>query len=329
MILVTGGAGYIGSQIVKDLLEHHFRIIVLDNLELGHKKSIPSENLHFFQADFADNAILDKIFANFSVKAVIHLAAYSNVSESAKNPAKYHLNNVESSKKLLDSMKKADIKKIIFSSSAAVYGEPDKNPIAEDDPKIPINPYGQSKLEFEKILSDNSQEKNIDFVSLRYFNAAGADPSGTIGEDHSPETHLIPRILKTALGQFEKIEVFGNDYPTPDGTAIRDYVHVKDISSAHILALSSLLKDPRSDFYNIGCGTGYSVKQVIEIAQKIIGKKINSYVSYRRAGDPAILVTDNQKIKTELKWVPQYSDLETIIATAWKWHQEHPNGYNN
>ncbi len=327
MILVTGGAGYIGSQIVKDLLENNFKVIVIDNLELGHKKSIPAKNLTFFEADFADNSILEHIFSKFTVEAVMHIAAYSNVSESTKNPARYFKNNVEKSKKLLSSMGKAGIRKIIFSSSAAIYGEPNKIPIDENDPKIPINPYGESKLEFEKILSDSAFGGGIDFVSLRYFNAAGADPSGNIGEDHLPETHLIPRVLKTALGQFEKIEIFGSDYPTPDGTAIRDYVHIKDISSAHILALSALLKGSMSVFYNIGCGTGYSVKEVIEMAQKIVGKKINSFSSTRRSGDPAILITDNKKIKTELKWIPQYSDLETIISTAWEWHKAHPKGY--
>lgn len=327
MILVTGGAGYIGSQIVKDLLENNFEIIVIDNLKLGHKKSLPLEKIKFIEADFADRKTLNKIFSSFAIEAVIHMAAYSNVGESFKNKKKYFKNNVANSQKLVEAMIKAGVRKIIFSSSAAIYGQPIKIPITENTPTKPINPYGQSKLAFEKILSRFDQTKKIKFISLRYFNAAGADLEGLSGENHDPETHLIPCILKTALGQFKKIQIFGDDYPTPDGTCIRDYVHIKDISTAHILALNSLLKKNNSDFYNIGSGKGYSVKEIINETEKITGQKISVHISPRRTGDPAILITDNKKIKKNLGWKPQYSSLETIISSAWKWHKNHPNGY--
>jgi len=326
-ILVTGGAGYIGSQIVRDLLENDFKVIVIDSLELGHEKALPLGKAEFINADFADRKKLKEIFSSFPVEAVVHLAAYSEVGESVASPEKYFKNNIENSKVLLEEMLDAGIKKIIFSSSAAVYGEPKRVPIKESDLTEPINPYGRSKVEFEKILARYGQTKGLKFVSLRYFNAAGAELDGSIGEDHKHETHLVPLVLKTALGQRKELEIFGNDYPTPDGTCIRDYVHVKDIASAHILALRELGKDGKSGIYNVGSGKGFSVKEIINEAEKITGRKINRIFKSRREGDPAILVTDNDKIRKELGWEPKYSDMETIIGSAWKWHSQHPEGY--
>ncbi len=327
MILVTGGAGYIGSQIVKDLSENGFKVAVIDNLELGHKKSLPSGDVEFMQANIADRKKLKEIFSLFPVEAVVHLAAYSEVGESVSNPEKYYKNNIENSKILLEEMIDAGVRKIIFSSSASVYGEPERIPIKEIDSAKPINPYGESKLEFEKILSNYGRKEGLKFISLRYFNAAGAELDGSIGEDHNHETHLVPLVLKAALGQKNQIEIFGNDYPTPDGTCIRDYIHIKDIADAHILALNALKKGGKSEIYNVGSGKGFSVKQIIDSAEKITGKKINKIIKKRRAGDPAILVTDNNKIRKELGWRPQYSDTETIIGSAWKWHSSHPLGY--
>ncbi len=327
MILITGGAGYIGSQIVKDLLSGGFKVVVLDSLELGHKRSLPLEEMEFIQGNIADRKKLKEVFSLFPVEAVIHLAAYSEVGESVANPGKYHKNNVENPKSLLEEMVSAGVKKIIFSSSASVYGEPEDIPIKENDPVRPINPYGASKVEFEKVLADYEKKAGMRFISLRYFNAAGADLSGDIGEDHNRETHLIPLVLKAALGQKEGIEVFGNDYPTPDGTCIRDYVHVKDMASAHILALNALEKGGGSGIYNVGSGKGFSVKQIIDEAEKITGKKINRVYKNRRSGDPAVLITDNNKIREELGWKPQYSDIGTIISSAWNWHSKHPKGY--
>lgn len=329
MILVTGGAGYIGSQIVKDLLENDFKVVVIDNLELGHEKALPMGKIEFKKADFADRKILREIFSLSTFEAVIHLAAYSEVGESVNNPEKYYKNNIENSKILLEEMIGAEIKKIIFSSSASVYGEPKKIPIRENDSAEPINPYGRSKLEFEKMLEHCNRAENLKFVSLRYFNAAGAELDGSIGEDHKHETHLVPLVLKAALGQEKEIEIFGNDYPTPDGTCIRDYIHVKDIANAHILALKELGKNGKSGFYNVGSGKGFSVKQIINEAEKITGRAINKVFKNRRQGDPAILITDSNKIKKELGWKPQYSDIKTIIGSAWKWHSRHPLGYKS
>lgn len=330
MILITGGAGYIGSQIARDMAKNGHKIVVIDNLELGHKKSISGvENITFIKTDFSDKKILSKIFADFPIKAVMHIAAYSEVGESINNSEKYFTNNLKKSAEMLDAMIKANIKKIIFSSTAAVYGEPEQIPITENTPANPINSYGKSKLEFEKILSDYSRTKNLDFIALRYFNAAGAELDGSYGEDHSNETHLIPRLMKFALGKIEKFEIFGNDYPTPDGTCIRDYIHIKDISQAHILAYSALSTGKRSNFYNIGTGKGLSVKEIISETEKITGKNISVPVNPRRAGDPAVLITGNEKIKKELGWDPQYSNIKTIISSAWKWHSSHPNGYDN
>lgn len=326
-ILVTGGAGYIGSQIVKDLLESDFKVVVIDNLELGHKKSLPLDKIGFIETNFADRKNLREIFSSFPIEAVVHMAAYSEVGESVVSPSKYFKNNIENSKILLEEMLGAGIDKIIFSSSAAVYGEPPKNPIEENDFTEPINPYGKSKLEFEKIMGEYARSERLKFISLRYFNAAGAELDGSIGEDHKHETHLVPLVLKAALGQREEIEIFGDDYPTPDGTCIRDYIHVKDIANAHILALRSLKQGGKSGFYNVGSGKGFSVKEIIVEAEKITGKSINRIFKNRRQGDPAVLITDNNKIKNELGWRPEYSDIKTIIGSAWKWHSKHPEGY--
>lgn len=329
MILVTGGAGYIGSQIVRDLAKNGLKIIVIDNLELGHKNSLSGCDAKFFQSDFSDAEALKKIFSSFPVEAVVHLAAYSEVGESAKNPEKYFKNNVENSKKLLEAMKEAGVKKFIFSSSASVYGEAEKMPIKESAPTKPINIYGQTKLEFEKILANEHRKKNLDFIALRYFNAAGAELDGSMGEDHNPESHLIPRLFKTIIDKSQKMEIFGNDYPTPDGTCIRDYIHIKDIASAHIYGLNALLNGGKSDFYNVGTGKGYSVKEIMREAEKASGQKLQISIAPRRKGDPAMLVTSNEKIQKGLGWKPRFSDIETITASAWKWHKNHPEGYND
>ncbi|WP_017413620.1 UDP-glucose 4-epimerase GalE [Clostridium tunisiense] len=324
-ILVCGGAGYIGSHMVAELLEQGKEVVVLDNLEKGHKDALLGGKLYV--GDLRDRAILDKVFNENKIEAVIDFAAYSLVGESMEEPLKYFNNNVYGTINLLEAMKDHGVKYIVFSSTAATYGEPENLPILEEDKTIPTNAYGESKLLVEKILRWCDSAYGIKFTVLRYFNAAGAHINGKIGEDHSPESHLIPLILQVAQGKREKIMIFGEDYNTEDGTCIRDYIHVSDLASAHSLALDRLMRGEPSAIYNLGNGTGFSVKEVIEVTRKVTGHPIPAEVAERRAGDPAILIASSEKAIKELGWKPKFNTLETIIETAWNWHKNHVNGY--
>lgn len=319
-ILVTGGAGYIGSHVVKNLLSNNLDLVTIDNLKKGHKKSLWGGE--FIKGDIGDLKLLKKIFDDYDIEAVVHLAADSLVGESMEDPGKYYHNNLDKSIRLLDVMKEFNVDKIVFSSTAAVYGEPEEIPIIEDHPENPTNPYGESKYFFEKVLKRYDDLFDIKYISLRYFNAAGADPSGKIGEDHDPETHLIPLVLDTALGKREKLYIFGTDYQTRDGSCLRDYIHVNDLASAHFLALEALLNKKGSSIYNLGNGKGYTVREVIETARKVTKKDIPVEESKRRPGDPAVLIASSEKIQKELGWQPKFPELETIIQTAWNWHQK-------
>ncbi|MGB4006817.1 MAG: UDP-glucose 4-epimerase GalE [Halanaerobiaceae bacterium] len=318
-ILVTGGAGYIGSHVAKKLAEAGFNVIVLDNLSKGHREAVLKGKL--IVGDLADVDLLDRIMKEEGIEGVIHLAADSLVGESMEKPGKYYRNNVANGINLLEAMVNNGVEYIVFSSTAAVYGEPEEIPITESHPANPENTYGESKLFFEKILKRYDEIYNLRYVSLRYFNAAGADLSGQIGEAHDPETHLIPIVLEKALGVREKLYIFGADYPTKDGTCIRDYIHVEDLADAHILAIEALAAGLESRIYNLGNGEGYSVREVIEAAEEVTGKKIEAEIAGRRAGDPAVLVASSEKIKKELGWKPLYPDLKTIIESAWRWHK--------
>lgn len=324
-ILVCGGAGYIGSHMVAELIENNEDVIVLDNLQKGHRDAVQTSK--FYKGDLRDRIILDKVFSENNIEAVIDFAADSLVGESMDNPIKYFENNVGSTISLLKAMSDYKVKNIVFSSTAATYGEPESVPIMESDRTFPTNPYGESKLTVEKILKWCDKAYGIKYTALRYFNAAGAHISGKIGEDHNPESHLVPIILQTALGQREKIMVFGDDYDTEDGTCIRDYIHVTDLASAHLLALRRLQNGGDSSIYNLGNGKGFSVKQVIETVKKVTGLDIKTEITKRRAGDPAILIASSQKAREELNWNPKYDSLEMIIETAWKWHKNNPKGY--
>ncbi len=323
-ILVTGGAGYIGSHVVMGLLHQDHKVIVYDNLQTGHRKAI--REAFFIKGDLADQDRVKETFRSTPIDAVMHFAADCQVGESVRNPLKYFNNNVKNSLQLLDIVEEFSVKNFIFSSSAAVYGEPAKIPITEDHPCLPTNPYGETKWIFEKVLQSYRDLGRLNFISLRYFNAAGAAPQGDLGEDHVPETHLIPLVLKAAITG-SSISIFGTDYDTPDGTCIRDFVHVTDLAQAHISALHRLEKGAASGIYNLGNGSGYSVKEVIETTRKVTGKRVVSIESSRRPGDPARLVASSEKIRKELGWIPKYPNLETIVETAWRWHQNHPNGY--
>ncbi len=325
-ILVTGGAGYIGSHTVKALQRQGRDVVVLDNLYKGHRQAVKDAPLHV--GDLGDPAFIADVFGQYSVDAVVHFAALSLVGESVQRPDLYFRNNTAYAMNLLDAMVKHKVDKLVFSSTAAVYGEPHSVPIDEDHPKAPTNPYGESKLFVEHILRRYDTAFGIRSVSLRYFNAAGADPSGEIGEDHQPETHLIPIILQTLLGKREHIEIFGTDYSTPDGTCIRDYIHVNDLSDAHILALDALAAGGSTTAYNLGCGQGFSVREVIRTVEKVTGRTVPVVESPRRPGDPAVLVASSERIKRDLQWNPQYENLETLIASAWQWHQAHPDGFS-
>lgn len=323
-ILVAGGAGYIGSHMVALLLERGYEVVVADNLSTGHWQAAKGAKLRV--GDLRDSAFLDRLFTEFKIDGVINFAAFSLVGESVKNPLKYYDNNVGGSISMLKAMDRHGIDKIVFSSTAAVYGEPEKQPIEETDRTEPTNPYGETKLAIEKMLKWSDNAYGIRYVALRYFNAAGSNTEVGIGEDHSPESHLIPLVLKTALGQRSHIGIFGDDYSTPDGTCIRDYIHVRDLAEAHLLALEYLDKGGKSDAFNLGSGDGYSVKEIIETARKITGKEIPAIVEPRRAGDPSILIASNKKAAEILGWKPERG-LETIIADAWNWHSNHPDGY--
>lgn len=324
-ILVCGGAGYIGSHMVAYLLESGHDVVILDNLQTGHKDSLLGGK--FYIGDLKDNKILDKVFTENKIDAVIDFAANSLVGESVENPLKYFDNNISSTIKLLEAMNKHNVEYIVFSSTAATYGEPENIPILEQDKTFPTNPYGESKLAVEKILKWCDKAYNIKYTALRYFNACGAHINGKIGEDHKPESHLIPIILQTALGKREKIMIFGDDYDTKDGTCVRDYVHVSDLASAHLLALKRLKNGGKSQIYNLGNGKGFSVKEVVDVARKVTGINIKAEIAERRAGDPATLIASSEKAIKELGWEPKFNSLETIIETAWKWHKNHLTGY--
>ena len=321
VILVTGGAGYIGSHTVQALQDAGYRVIILDNLVYGHRDLVEPQ-AKLIVGDVGDRPLLDRVFADYAIAAVIHFAAYAYVGESFAEPAKYYRNNVAATLTLLEAMIAASVNRLVFSSTCATYGEPQTLPILENDAQHPINPYGASKLMVERMLVDFDRAYGLKSVIFRYFNAAGADPLGRLGEDHTPEPHLIPLILQTALGQRESVSIFGNDYPTPDGTCIRDYIHVVDLAQAHLLGLEYLLKEGRSEVFNLGNGSGFSVKQVIEVASQVTGKSIEVKQCDRRAGDPPILVASSEKARRILGWQPQYPNLKDMIGDAWNWHQQ-------
>lgn len=320
MILIVGGAGYIGSQVNKELSLQGYETVVFDNLSYGHRDFVRWGI--FEEGDLGKIDDIRRVFKKHPIKAVLHFAAFTYVGESVEDPQKYYLNNLLNTLNLLKVMLEEKVKILVFSSSCATYGDPHEIPIPEDHPQNPINPYGRGKLMVEQILADYSQAYDLRYVSLRYFNAAGADIKAEIGEWHQPETHLIPLILDVAAGKRKNIEIFGTDYPTPDGTCIRDYIHVLDLADAHIRALKYLEKGGRSDFFNLGNGKGFSVREVIETAKKVTGKKIRVSEVERRFGDPPILVGSSKKAFKILKWEPKYSDLAFIIETAWKWHKK-------
>lgn len=324
-VLVTGGAGYIGSHTAAALLERGEEIVIVDNLQQGHREALLGGKL--YAGDLRDAAFMDTVFQENDIDAVIHFAANSLVGESMKEPGKYYHNNVYGTLCLLEKMNQYGVGKIVFSSTAATYGEPENVPIDEYDRTLPTNAYGETKLAMEKMMKWFDIAHGIKYISLRYFNAAGAHESGRIGEDHRPETHLVPIVLEAALGKRPHISVFGDDYDTPDGTCVRDYIHVSDLADAHVLAVDRLRSGSDSSIYNLGNGQGFSVKEVIEIARAVTGKDIPAVIQPRRAGDPAVLVASSQRARSELGWNPRRSKLEDIIESAWRWHVEHPNGY--
>jgi UDP-glucose 4-epimerase len=325
-ILVTGGAGYIGSIVVENLRKQGVKVVVIDNLVYGHRQALDPE-LPLFQGNIGDKSLVEKIIKEHQIEACMHFSAFAYVGESVEKPQIYFENNFVQTLHLLDVLIANNVKKFIFSSTCATYGEPQKIPIDETHPQSPTNPYGWSKFMVEQVLRSYDTAYNLKFIALRYFNACGATEKH--GEHHDPETHLIPLILFTAQGLRESISIFGEDYPTPDGTAIRDYIHISDLSDAHILALEYLESGGTSDFINLGNGNGYSVKEVIQAARKITGKEIEARMAPRRAGDPSRLVADAKIAKEKLGWNPKFPDIESIIESAWKWHQTYPAGYDN
>jgi len=326
-ILVLGGAGYIGSHTVYELIEAGRDVVVADNLLTGFKAAVHPK-ARFYQADIRDRKAMDELFEKEKIEGVIHFAASSQVGESMSDPLKYYDNNLCGTACLLQSMVAHGVDKIVFSSTAATYGEPEQVPILEGDKTVPTNCYGETKLAMEKMMNWTSRAHGLRYVALRYFNACGAHPSGAIGEAHDPETHLIPLILQVPNGKRPKISIFGDDYATHDGTCIRDYIHVTDLAQAHILALDYLLRGGENNVFNLGNGVGFTVKEVIDVTRKVTGHAIPAEVCPRRAGDPAQLVASSEKARTVLGWDPKYADLETIVASAWNWHKNHPNGYN-
>jgi len=316
-ILVVGGAGYIGSHMVKMLLESNYKVVTLDNLSGGYRDAVVGGEFEY--ADLADKTELERVFKKYQFDGVMHFASYIQVGESVIKPAMYYENNVVNTLNLLDVMVKFDVKSFIFSSTAALFGEPEYTPIDEKHPTNPISPYGRSKLMIEQILTDYDKAYDLKSICLRYFNAAGADPEGILGERHEPETHLIPLILQVASGRRENISVFGRDYDTPDGTCIRDYIHIVDLCSAHLLALEKLMSEKISHAYNLGNGNGFSVQEVIGVAREVTGKDIQIVDEIRREGDPAVLVADATLARAELCWKPKCSELSTIIEHAWRW----------
>ncbi|MAT57653.1 MAG: UDP-glucose 4-epimerase GalE [Ignavibacteriae bacterium] len=319
-ILVTGGCGYIGSHFVKFLQQNSdHKVIVFDNLSRGHREAI-NNDVDFEKIDLLNPSEIEIGLSKYKIDAVVHFAAFAYVGESVEDPGLYYTNNVTGSINLIKAINKAGIKKFIFSSTCSLYGNPNQVPISESEPTKPINPYAQTKLMIEKVLADFDLSHNLKYAALRYFNAAGADFEGEIGESHDPEPHLIPIVLQTALGKREHIKIFGDDYDTPDGTCIRDYIHVYDLADAHLKALEYLVRGENSDFFNLGTGDGNSVKELIDKAREVTGKEIKSVIAERRAGDPAVLVADNKKAKNILGWNPKYN-LDDIIKSAWNWHQ--------
>lgn len=321
-ILVTGGAGYIGSHTVLALQQAGLNVIVLDNLVYGHRELVEALKVELVVGDIGDRTLLDQLFADRQIDAVMHFSAYAYVGESVNDPAKYYRNNVTATLTLLEAMVAANIKKFIFSSTCATYGIPKSVPIPEEHPQSPINPYGATKLMVERMLADFDVAYSLKSVCFRYFNAAGADPEGRLGEDHNPETHLIPLVLMAALGKRDTISIFGTDYPTPDGTCVRDYIHVTDLANAHVLGLQYLLNGGDSNVFNLGNGNGFSVKEVIEAAKQVTGREIKVVECDRRPGDPPALVGSSDKAKQLLGWQSQYADLQKILTHAWNWHQK-------
>lgn len=318
-ILVAGGAGYIGSHTVKYLLKNDYNVVVVDNLVYGHKEAVLTPN--FEQIDLADKEALDKVFKKHKIDAVVHFAAYTYVGESVTDPQKYYWNNVVNTLNLLDVMIENNVKNIVFSSTCATYGNPQYTPIDEKHPQFPINPYGKTKLMMEQIMADYETAYGLKYVALRYFNAAGCDAQGELGESHDPETHLIPLVLKAIKGEIPQINVFGTDYETPDGTCIRDYIHVEDLADAHMLAVEKLFSEGKSECINLGTGIGTSVKEIIHAAEEVTGKKVPLQYGERRTGDPAKLYAANQKSKEVLGWNPKYTEIKEIIKTAWLWEE--------
>ena len=323
MILIVGGAGYIGSHVNKYISQKGYSTIVYDNLITGHREF--ARWGEFILGDTSDKKQVELVFEHYPIEAVFYFAAYAYVGESVSNPQKYYKNNLQFTITLLEVMQKYGVKNFIFSSTCATYGVPQEIPIPETHPQNPINPYGRSKLAVEWILEDYARAYGINYVSLRYFNAAGADPEGEIGERHTPETHLIPLILEVALGKRKDVKIFGTDYPTPDGTCIRDYIHVIDLAQAHWLGLEYLKSEKKSQVFNLGNGEGFSVKDVIEMSKKVTGKKITAIPTSRRPGDPPVLIGSSEKARDILNWKPEYPELEKIISTAWNWHQKEAN----
>lgn len=325
-ILVLGGAGYIGSHAVDQLIEKGYDVAVVDNLLTGHRQAVHTD-ARFYEGDIRDKEFLRGVFQKETIEGVLHFAASSLVGESVEKPLVYFNNNVYGMQVLLEVMHEFDVKRIVFSSTAATYGEPKESPITEESPTNPKNPYGESKLMMEKMMKWCDEAYGMRYVALRYFNVAGAKNDASIGEDHTPETHLVPIILQVALGQRESLAIYGDDYDTPDGTCIRDYVQVEDLIAAHILALEYLKAGNESNFFNLGSNKGYSVTEMLEAAREVTGRDIPAKIAPRRAGDPSRLVASSEKSRAILGWAPEYTDVKEIIKTAWAWHESHPNGY--
>lgn len=325
-ILVIGGAGYVGSHAVRLLVRAGHEVWVYDNLSLGHRAAVPRERL--IVGELADKALLQRVLGERQIEAVMHFAAFALVGQSVEQPAIYYENNVVATLAMLEAMRAAGVRKIVFSSTTATYGEPANIPISEDEPQQPINPYGFTKLVIERALADYAHAYGLRYAALRYFNAAGASPDGDLGEDHHPESHLIPLVLQVALGQREKIFIFGDDYPTPDGTCIRDYVHVDDLGAAHLKALEKLNDTPALHL-NLGTGKGHSVLEVVQACRRITGHAIPAEIAPRRPGDPPELVANADRARRQLGWEPRYADINAIVETAWRWHQSHPRGYGD
>ncbi len=327
-ILVTGGAGYIGSHAVYGLIQNGYDVVVADNLATGHAEALHPEAL-FCKGDIRDPQFLQALFKTHAIDGVLHFAASSLVGESMENPLKYYDNNLTGTQRLLEAMVAAGVDKIVFSSTAAVYGEPVETPLKETHSAAPLNPYGETKLAMEKLMHWSREIHGIRYTSLRYFNVGGAHGIASIGESHSPETHLIPLILQVPLGQREALSIFGDDYPTRDGTCVRDYIHIEDLVDAHVLALEKLFGGAQGGIYNLGTGDGYTVREMLEAARKVTGHSIPAEILPRRAGDPAVLVASPHKAIEELGWTPKHASIEEIIASAWRFHREHPQGYRS